>query len=96
MVIGLTYLCLMLFSLGSLHYAVEDAARCFSVRALVCPDAGTTIAYAKSTYISPVLTPEFTATTATCGHQVTGSANFNFNYVIGHTNVPLTASACFP
>ena len=95
-VIGLVYLCLMLFSMGSLQYAVEDAARCYSVRAFVCPDANTTVAYAQSTYLSPVVTPTFTAATATCGHQVNGSATFNFNYVIGHTNVPLSASACFP
>lgn len=96
MVIGLVYLCLMLFSMGSLQYAVEDAARCYSVRALVCPDANTTVSYAQAAYLSPVVTPHFTATTATCGHQVNGSANFNFNFVIGNTNVPLSASACFP
>ncbi len=95
-VIGLIYLCMMLFSMGSLQYAVEDAARCYSVRALVCPDANTTVTYAQTTYMSPVVTPHFSATTATCGHQVTGSATFNFNYVIGNTNVPLNASACFP
>ena len=95
LVIGMIYLCMMLFSMGSLQYAVEDAARCYSVRALMCPDPGTTVAYAQSTFLG-VVTPRFTASTAACGHQVTGAATFNFNYVIGNQVVPLSASACFP
>ena len=95
LVIGMIYLCMMLFSVGSLHYAVEDAARCYSVRALVCPTSASAVSYAQSTFLG-VVTPTFTASTQSCGHQVTGSANFNFNYVLGSTNVPLSASACFP
>jgi len=71
MVVGLLALCLCLFLVGSLHYSVEEAARCASVRTTVCKDAGTTIAYAQSRYFGPS-TPTFNYAAAACGNSVTG------------------------
>ena len=35
LVIGMMYGCLMIFSTASLHYAVEEGARCASIRTTV-------------------------------------------------------------
>jgi Flp pilus assembly protein TadG len=82
MVIGMLYGCLMLFSMASLHYAVEEGARCASVN--------TQTAY------NGTGSPTFTSTSPACGHAVTGSTNFSFNMGVASWTVPLSATACFP
>jgi Flp pilus assembly protein TadG len=96
LVIGLIYGCIMLFGVASLHYAVEEGARCASVKATVCPDSASTLAYTQGAYYGPVMAPTFTYATPACGHAVTGRANFDFNFVVADLTVPLTATACFP
>jgi Flp pilus assembly protein TadG len=44
MMMGTIYMCTLLFVVGSLHYAVEEAARCSSVKTTVCSDNSSTIA----------------------------------------------------
>ena len=44
---------------GSMHYAVEEGARCASVRKTVCSDEDTTIAYTKAHYFGPSGVPTF-------------------------------------
>jgi len=95
MVLGLLSLCVCLFLIGSLHYSVEEAARCASVRTTVCKDAGTTIAYAQSRYFGPSA-PTFSYTTAACGNSVTGSINYVAQLGLTQITVPVSASACFP
>jgi Flp pilus assembly protein TadG len=96
MTVGMIYTCLMLFSMGSLQYAVEEGARCASVKTLVCTSATATQTYAASVYYGPFTAPTFTSTNATCGHQVSGSTTFSFNIVVSTLSVPLTATSCFP
>jgi Flp pilus assembly protein TadG len=96
MVIGLIYGCLMLFGIASLHYAVEEGARCASVKTTVCTDSASTVSYTQAAYQGPVMSPTFTSTTAACGHSVTGHANFDFNFAVADLTVPLSATACFP
>jgi Flp pilus assembly protein TadG len=95
LVIGLLYLCLCLFLIGSLHFAVEDGARCASVRTTVCSDAGTTVAYAQSRYFGPS-SPTFTYAAAACGKSVTGSINYVAQLGLTQFTIPITATACFP
>ena len=96
LVIGTIYGCLMLFSIASMHDAVEDGARCASVKATICTDSASTIAYTRAAYLGPVVTPTFTYSTPACGHAVTGSTSFNFNIGLAAMTVPLSATACFP
>jgi Flp pilus assembly protein TadG len=95
MVLGLLALCLCLFLIGSLHYSVEEAARCASVRTTVCTDASTTIAYAQSRYFGPS-TPTFSYAAATCGNSVTASINYVAQLGLTQVTIPISASACFP
>ena len=94
--IGMIYTCLLLFSMGSMQYAVEEAARCASVKTTVCSSSGNTVTYAQGVYYGPLISPTFTSTTAACGHVVSGSASFGLNMGLSTLTVPLTATACFP
>lgn len=96
LVIALIYGCFMLFGIASLHYAVEEGARCASVRTTVCNSSDTTISYTQSVYYGPLMSPTFTYATSSCGHAVTGRANFDFNIGVADLTVPLSATSCFP
>ena len=97
MIIGILYMCMLLFVVGSLHYAVEDAARCSSVKTAVCSNGTSTIAYAQSRFNgSSILPVTFAYSTPACGHSVTGSGSYNFNFGLANLVVPVSASACFP
>jgi len=96
LVIGMMYGCMLLYSMASLHYAVEEGARCASVKATVCTGSATTIAYAQTAFNGAAITPTFTYATPACGKAVTGTANFTFNMGVTSWNVPLSATACYP
>jgi len=92
---GLLWACLIIYSNASLHYAVEQAARCYSVNSSQCGSASTAQTYAKSHY-GGIGKPSFTASNPACGSQVSGSVTLNLNAAIMNWNVPLNAKACFP
>lgn len=102
MVLGTIYLCFMLYAATSLHYAVEDAARCYAVNRAVCTNDATTQAYALSRYNGPGMSPALTAasfavTTAGCGRQVSvTNAQYRFRTGLTSFAVPISARACFP
>ncbi len=96
LIIGMFYTCLMLFEVGSMQYAVQQAARCASVQTTVCPDAASTVSAAQSAYVGPSFTPTFISSTASCGHRVTAAATFSYDFVVTTMNVPLSAASCFP
>jgi Flp pilus assembly protein TadG len=91
------------FSTASLHYAVEGAARCYSVNASTCPSTTTTQSYAQKIYFGPS-SPTFTASlsSTTCGnatnpgHQVNATLNVVLGTGMAQWNIPLSATACFP
>ena len=89
-------LCVALFLIGSLHFAVEDGARCASVKTTVCSDAATTIAYTQSHYFGPNVSPSFTYAAAACGNSVTGSINYSMDIGPRTFVIPISATACFP
>ena len=95
LLIGALYLCLTLFLVGSLHYAVEEGARCASVRTTVCSDEATIVSYAQSRYLGPS-SPTFTYAAAACGNSVSGSINYAIDLGLRQVIVPVTATACFP
>ena len=96
LVIGSMYGCMMLFSMASLHYAVEEGARCASIKATVCTTSDAIIAYTKTAYNGIGVVPTFTSTTPACGHAVTGTTSFAFRMGVASWNVPLSATACYP
>jgi Flp pilus assembly protein TadG len=96
LVIGTIGLCFALFLVGSLHYAVEDGARCASVKTTICSDSATTIAYTQSHYLGPNVSPSFTYAAAACGNSVTGSVSYSMNVGFRTFVVPISATACFP
>ncbi len=96
LVVGLLYLCMGLFVIGSLHYAVEEGARCASVRTAVCKDSSTIISYATSRYFGPTSQPNFSYQSASCGNAVTGSINYQLSFLFGQVTIPFSATACFP
>jgi Flp pilus assembly protein TadG len=97
LLIGIFYLCMGLAVAGSLHYAVEEGARCASVRTNVCSDNDTTIAYTKQHYFGPSSPPTFIYDAgAVCGHSVTASISYVVDLGVKRITVPITAAACFP
>lgn len=93
---------MMLFTNSSLHFAVEAAARCASVRTTVCTNAATTRAFAASSYFGASAAPTFTCTgrtcggTSACGNRVTGTVSFTLDTGFARYVTPLRADACFP
>ncbi|WP_375049592.1 MULTISPECIES: TadE/TadG family type IV pilus assembly protein [Bradyrhizobium] len=96
LLVGTITLCVGLFLIGSLHFAVEDGARCASVKTTVCSDAAATVAYTKSRYFGPDVSPTFTYTAAACGNSVSASVNYSMNVGSRTLVIPLSATACFP
>jgi len=96
LLVGTFYICFGLFVVGSLNYAVEEGARCASVKTTVCTDQTTIVAYTQGQYFGPSSTPTFTYATAACGNIVSGSVTYVANLGITRVSIPVTASACFP
>jgi Flp pilus assembly protein TadG len=96
LVIGMIYTCMLLFSMASMQYAVEEGARCASVKTTVCTDSASIVAYTQNAYYGPLNSPTFTYSTPACGHQVSSSTNFAFDIGLSTLTVPLAATACFP
>ena len=97
LVIGILYLCMCLSVVGSMHYAVEEGARCASVRTTVCTDQTSTVTYTNNHYFGPSALPTFTYNaTAACGHSVSGSINYVLDLGLKQIAFPISAAACFP
>jgi Flp pilus assembly pilin Flp len=97
LLIGTLALCVGLFLIGSLHYAVEESARCASVKKTICTDAATTVAYAQAHYFGPDLSPTFTYNpAAACGNSVSASISYSMNVGFQTFTIPFSATACFP
>ena len=102
LVLGTIALCFALFLIGSLHFAVEDGARCASVKTTICQDTPTTIAYTQSRYLGPNVSPTFTLNNAApcgpanTGNAVTGTVNYSMNIGFRTFVIPISATACFP
>jgi hypothetical protein len=94
--VGMIYVCMLMFSMASMQYAVEEGARCASVKTTVCTSNAVTVTHTQNAYFGPVISPTFTSTTAACGHQVHGTATFTLNTGLRTISVPLVANSCFP
>jgi Flp pilus assembly protein TadG len=95
LMVGTLYTGLCVYSASGLHSAVEQAARCYSVSATLCSSASATVTYAQAQYHG-INTPTFSAATASCGHQVSGTVTVALTEVFSNLSIPLSATACFP
>jgi Flp pilus assembly protein TadG len=95
LLVGTFYVCMVLFSIGSLHFAVEESAHCAAVNTTVCRGSSQIITYAQNNYFGPA-TATFTYTSAACGNSVSASANYVVDLGLTKVTVPITATACFP
>ena len=84
------------FAINSLHYAVEDGARCAAVKTTICTDGPSTVTYAQSRYSGPQISPTFAYSASGCGHTVSATGAYQFMLGLTTLNVPLSASACYP
>jgi Flp pilus assembly protein TadG len=97
MLFGTIGLCFALFLIGSLHYAVEDGARCASVKTTICTDANSIVTYAQSRYMGPSsVTPSFSYAAAACGNSVSATISYSMNIGFKTFVIPILATACFP
>jgi Flp pilus assembly protein TadG len=108
LVLGLLHLSLATYSAVSLHYAVEETARCLSVSgnnpsgaATACPDATKVQTYGRSRYrglynISPQFSVVSPAVTCTNGQQVSGTGTYTIALGLLNVSIPMSAYACFP
>ena len=106
LVLGIMSASVVVYTEASLHYAVEGAARCYSVsdaaikagtspKDTSCPSTTTTQSYAKTIYLGTG-SPTFTASNPACGCQVKGTLNVVLNAGMAQWTIPLSATACFP
>jgi hypothetical protein len=95
LLLGIISASAVVYTAASMHYAVEGAARCYSVNASQCGSSTTTQSYAQTLYFGPS-SPTFTASTGSCGHQVTATLNVVLGTGMAQWNIPLSATACFP
>jgi Flp pilus assembly protein TadG len=95
LILGILSACLAVFTAASLHYAVEGAARCYSVNSTQCGTATAAQTYARALYQGPN-SPTFVASTPSCGHQVSGTLNYVLDAFSQQWTIPLSATACFP
>jgi Flp pilus assembly protein TadG len=97
LVIGIVYLCMCLSVVASMHYAVQEGARCASVRTTVCTNQTSTMTYIQNHYFGPGTLPTFTYNAAAaCGHSVTGSVSYVLDVGLRQITIPISAAACFP
>jgi Flp pilus assembly pilin Flp len=95
--VGAFHLCFMIYAAVSLHFAVEDAARCAAVKTDICSDGQAIQAYAESRYAGPRISPVFIpALDADCGESVSASGTYRLDVGLARLDVPLSARACFP
>jgi Flp pilus assembly pilin Flp len=81
---------------SSMHFAVQEAARCSAVNRTACGTASATVAYAQTRYRGPDVDPLFVSTTDGCGHTVRATASFELDVGLMTFDVPLAAEACYP
>src|SRR5260370_16043735 len=98
MIFGIINVARVTWTLGSLHYAVEAAARCASVNSTSCGSATAIQTYALSAYNGESLTGNpFTYSATGCGHTVKADYTYSLDIPpIGTWPLPLHATAFFP
>ncbi len=79
---------LLIFTQANLHYAVQKGARCAALQDSCPSPAGY--------YASPGAAPVFTSAQQGCGQALTATVTFTLSVVLYQTDIPLSATSCFP
>jgi Flp pilus assembly protein TadG len=96
---GIFNIGIMMWTVSSLRYAAEGAARCAAIDTTNCGSASAVQAYAMTLYSGQPLgeSNPFTYSATGCGHTVTASYTYSLSIPLyGSYSIPLSASACFP
>lgn len=96
MILGVISFSMLGGAVSGMHYAVEEAARCYAVNKTACPSSSAAATFARSRYLGPEVDPVFEASNTGCGFTVSGTGTFQFELAVVSLNVPLSASACYP
>jgi Flp pilus assembly protein TadG len=100
MIFGVIDIARVAWTLGSLHYAAETAARYASINdSPTNPITATTVqTYAQNVYYGESLSSNpFTYTPTGCGHTVAAAYTYSLAIPLAGTwSIPLAATACFP
>jgi len=101
--LGIFHLCYAVYASSSLHWAVEQSARCAAMSqqnsGLSCTTIANTTTYAEALYEGPKLSSlTFTPAddTADGCRQVQASGTYRISTGFVNVNVPITAKACYP
>jgi Flp pilus assembly protein TadG len=96
--LGTINVALMIYTVATLHSAVEDTAR-YAMINKNCSSSSAIQRYAASRYLGPGASEIFTCSTtnSNClGSEITGTVNYNFTAGMISRVIPLSASACYP
>jgi len=97
MVFGMIDLGRMFWVQTAMQHAAEMAARCATINTGSCGTASQIQTYAGTQAYGLTLPANtFTATTPTCGNQVTASYTFSFLASFNGTSTTLSAKSCYP
>ena len=94
-VVGTFYLCMALYLVASMHFAVEDGARCASVNSTACGSASAIVTYTQGRYFGPNA-PTFSYAAAACGNSVSASITYVANLGVTSVSIPIKTTACYP
>lgn len=98
--LGTINLGLMLYTVSTLHFAVQDTARWASIQWTIsgaAPSDAAIQAHAAAKYSGPTLAVTFVRDTgAPCVNTIKGTADYNFTTGVTTTVVPLSVSSCYP
>ncbi|WP_340266290.1 TadE/TadG family type IV pilus assembly protein [Sphingobium mellinum] len=97
LIIGGIYLSLLGYTVASLHYATQVAARCASLDATNCGTATGVSTFAQQKFSNfSGGTATFNLTTPACGYNVASSLNYNMNIGVKTITIPINSQSCFP
>lgn len=94
-VLGIMQGALAIWNQNELNYAVQEAARCASINTSVCGTSSNITSFAAARSSGGFSASVFSATTASCGNQVSASYPMQLPFPFS-TSVTLTARACYP
>lgn len=86
----------LLWTQNALHYAVEEAARCYTVATATCSDATHAKSFAASRSGLTFSNSTFTISSPSCGNQVSASYPFTLLVPYLQRTITLTAQSCYP
>jgi Flp pilus assembly protein TadG len=86
----------LMWTANALHYSVEEAARCASNNTATCGTASQIQTFAAGHSGEGFAASVFTATTPSCGNQVSASYPMALNIPFGTYSITLTAQSCYP